>query len=70
MPRFAVRKETVDAFGDDSFDLAENEMILTAEARRANDVTVFIAYPVGEPDACGVCGCEVPCEHGCCGGGA
>jgi hypothetical protein len=70
MVRYSVRKETVDGFGEESFDLAEDEMILTAEPRRGNDVTVFIAYP-DETDeaagACGVCGCQYPCDHGCCG---
>lgn len=66
MTRYSVRKETVDGFGKESFPVGEDEMILTAEPRRGNAVVVFVAYPV-EIDACGVCGCEVPCEHGCCG---
>lgn len=68
MPRYEIRKQTVAAHSDASFVLGEEERILTTEPRRANEVVLFIAYPA-PLDSCGVCGCEVPCEHGCCGGG-
>lgn len=61
---YTVRK--IDVYERDTFEIDEDEFIIDSESRGAHRVVIWVGTPTVQK-ACGVCGCEVPCEHGCCG---